>query len=66
MEVLCRELVQPDGTILRRPSGASRRSLCAMSLLRQPILLLAKSEQVKKLVSTMPVSSGHRHQLRPR
>lgn len=29
-----------------------------MSLLRQPILLLAKSEQVKKLVSTMPVSSG--------
>lgn len=36
----------------------SRRSLCAMPLLRQPILLLAKSEQVKKLVSTMPVSSG--------
>ena len=29
-----------------------------MSLLRQPILLLARSEQVKKLVSTMPVSSG--------
>jgi proline dehydrogenase len=29
-----------------------------MSLLRQPILLLAKSDQVKKLVSTMPVSSG--------
>ena len=29
-----------------------------MSLLRQPILLLARSEQVKKLVSTLPVSSG--------
>jgi proline dehydrogenase len=29
-----------------------------MSLLRQPILLLARSEKVKKLVSTMPVSSG--------
>nr|WP_107774871.1 proline dehydrogenase family protein [Nocardioides sediminis] len=27
-------------------------------MLRQPILLLAKSDQVKKLVSTMPVSSG--------
>ena len=44
--------------ILGRPLEASRRSLCGMSLLRQPILLLAKSEQVKKLVSTMPVSSG--------
>ena len=29
-----------------------------MSLLRQPILLLAKSDKVKTLVSTMPVSSG--------
>lgn len=29
-----------------------------MSLLRQPILLLARSQGVKKLVSTMPVSSG--------
>ncbi|MGQ5415517.1 proline dehydrogenase family protein [Nocardioides sp. MAHUQ-72] len=29
-----------------------------MSLLRQPILLLARSEKVKNLVSTMPVSSG--------
>ena len=29
-----------------------------MSLLRQPILLLSRSQQVKKLVSTMPVSSG--------
>ncbi|CAM3637951.1 proline dehydrogenase family protein [Nocardioides zeicaulis] len=29
-----------------------------MSLLRQPILLLARSQAVKKLVSTMPVSSG--------
>jgi proline dehydrogenase len=29
-----------------------------MSLLRQPILLLARSAKVKKLVSTMPVSSG--------
>ena len=29
-----------------------------MSLLRQPLLLLARSGQVKKLVSTMPVSAG--------
>src|SRR6478672_2022746 len=29
-----------------------------MSLLRQPLLLLARSTQVKKLVSTMPVSAG--------
>src|SRR3546814_20843538 len=29
-----------------------------MSLLRQPLLLLARSEQVKKLVTTMPVSSA--------
>jgi len=29
-----------------------------MSLLRQPLLLLARSAQVKQLVSTMPVSSG--------
>ena len=29
-----------------------------MSLLRQPILLLSRSERIKKLVSTMPVSSG--------
>jgi proline dehydrogenase len=29
-----------------------------MSLLRQPILLLSRSQRVKKLVSTMPVSSG--------
>jgi proline dehydrogenase len=29
-----------------------------MSLLRQPLLMLARSEQVKKLVTTMPVSSG--------
>ena len=29
-----------------------------MSLLRQPILMLARSQGVKKLVSTMPVSSG--------
>jgi proline dehydrogenase len=29
-----------------------------MSLLRQPILLLARSQGIKKLVSTMPVSSG--------
>ena len=29
-----------------------------MSLLRQPLLLLARSEGVKKLVSTMPVSAG--------
>jgi len=29
-----------------------------MSLLRQPLLLLARSDQLKKLVSTMPVSAG--------
>src|SRR3546814_17364645 len=29
-----------------------------MSLLRQPLFLLARSEQVKKLVTTMPVSSA--------
>ena len=29
-----------------------------MSLLRQPLLLLARSEGLKKLVSTMPVSAG--------
>jgi proline dehydrogenase len=29
-----------------------------MSLLRQPLLLLARSEQMKRLVSTMPVSAG--------
>ncbi|MCW2767010.1 MAG: Proline dehydrogenase [Nocardioides sp.] len=29
-----------------------------MSLLRQPILLLARSQQIKKLVSTLPVTSG--------
>ena len=29
-----------------------------MSLLRQPILMLAKSDKVKNLVSTMPVSAG--------
>ena len=29
-----------------------------MSLLRQPLLLLARSDQLKQLVSTMPVSAG--------
>src|SRR6478609_5357273 len=29
-----------------------------MSLLRQPLLLLARSEQVKTLVTRMPVSAG--------
>ena len=29
-----------------------------MPLLRQPILMLAKSDMFKNLVSTMPVSSG--------
>src|SRR3546814_16736977 len=29
-----------------------------MAMLRQPLLLLARSEQVKKLVTTMPVSSA--------
>ena len=32
-----------------------------MSLLRQPLLLLARSAAVKKLVSTMPVSAGIIH-----
>ncbi|WP_235532674.1 proline dehydrogenase family protein [Nocardioides sp. Root140] len=32
-----------------------------MSLLREPLLLLARSERVKKLVSTLPVSSGIVH-----
>ncbi|WP_243056273.1 proline dehydrogenase family protein [Nocardioides sp. SR21] len=36
-----------------------------MSLLRQPLLLLARSAQVKKLVSTMPVSSGIVHSYVP-
>ena len=39
------------------PEGA-RRSLSGMRPLRQPLLLLARSEPVKKLVSTMPVSAG--------
>ena len=29
-----------------------------MALLRQPLLLLARSQQVKNLVSTLPVSAG--------
>ena len=29
-----------------------------MALLRQPLLLLSRSDQVKKLVSSMPVSAG--------
>ena len=29
-----------------------------MSLLRQPLLLLARSGRVKRLVTTMPVSAG--------
>ena len=29
-----------------------------MALLREPLLLLARSGQIKKLVSTMPVSAG--------
>jgi proline dehydrogenase len=32
-----------------------------MSLLRQPLLLLARSQRVKRLVSTMPVSAGIVH-----
>lgn len=32
-----------------------------MSLLRQPLLLLSRSERVKKLVTTMPVSAGIVH-----
>ena len=41
-----------------RAAAAVRRSLCGMSLLRQPLLLLARSDKVKKLVSAMPVSAG--------
>ena len=29
-----------------------------MSVLREPLLLLSRSDQVKRLVSTMPVSAG--------
>ena len=36
-----------------------------MPLLRQPLLLLARSQQVKNLVSTMPVSSGIVHSYVP-
>jgi proline dehydrogenase len=36
-----------------------------MPLLRQPLLLLARSQQVKNLVSTMPVSSGIVHNYVP-
>ena len=39
----------------RRPDA---RSLGRMALLRQPLLLLSRSDRVKKLVSTMPVSAG--------
>ena len=42
-----------------RPRGRDpRSSLVGMSLLRQPLLLLARSEQVKNLVTRMPVSAG--------
>ena len=36
-----------------------------MPLLRQPLLLLARSEHVKNLVSAMPVSSGIVHSYVP-
>jgi proline dehydrogenase len=36
-----------------------------MSLLREPLLLLARSQTVKKLVSTMPVSAGIVHSYVP-
>ena len=36
-----------------------------MSLLRQPLLLLSRSKQVKNLVSTLPVSSGIVHNYVP-
>ena len=36
-----------------------------MPLLRQPLLLLARSQQVKKLVSAMPVSAGIVHSYVP-
>ena len=42
---------------VRRESPA-RRNVGGMSLLRQPLLLLARSARVKQLVSTMPVSAG--------
>src|SRR6478736_7957077 len=38
--------------------AVARSSLVRMSLLRQPLLLLARSEQVKTLVTRMPVSAG--------
>jgi proline dehydrogenase len=37
---------------------AVRRSLSGMSILRQPLLLLARSDWVKRLVTAMPVSAG--------
>ncbi len=36
-----------------------------MPLLRQPLLLLARSQQVKKLVTTLPVSAGIVHRFVP-
>src|SRR6476646_1927132 len=38
--------------------AVARSSLVRMSLLRQPLLLLARSERVKNLVTRMPVSAG--------
>ncbi|MGH3361718.1 MAG: hypothetical protein ACRDOM_04595, partial [Nocardioides sp.] len=45
--------------------GWARRSLARMPLLRQPLLLLARSRHLKELVSTMPVSSGIVHSYVP-
>ena len=50
-----------EAQLPRRPA----RSLCPMSLLRQPLLLLSRSTQVKNLVSTLPVSSGIVHSYVP-
>ena len=52
---------RPCGVVRREPRGrpdGPRSSLVRMPLLRQPLLLLARSERVKNLVSTMPVSAG--------
>lgn len=38
--------------------GIRTRSLWRIALLRQPLLLLSRSDQVNRLVSTMPVTAG--------
>src|SRR5215470_9513763 len=53
-----------DASRTREHAGV-RRSLSRMSLLRQPLLLLARSDQVKRLVTAMPVSAGIVHSYVP-